>query len=957
MPITIQEIIASDTISQLVDKTNFNFDQLLLNGGGPSGPVGPKGPTGPAGGRGPKGSTWYDGSDNPNNTPPTPNPAEFDFYLQDSGTNIPTDGDVWEYTGLTWSLTGVNLQGPIGPAGSGGGFGLATGAPIFNESNILYNGPIGLGDGADITNEGVPAIMVGGVTSQTQQLAGIPLTTAYIVPEAIIVGNASTQTSLLIHQRNSESRGIVFHGGQTVGLVDNYEQANPAVLTNISLGQDDKLVINVPKNPASGLSQTQLRGFELISPTRSQYFYTGYDVLFQTGVAPTTPSFAGQHSDFVIDIGTGGNTDGNLYRRITSGAVGTTLLETGNKNRITPLTQQTSQIGSYQLQAGNIRYVASGSYSVYASSTILLNTLAANNGSGTQPILLESGSGGIAATATGPISFVTPAGTSSIGITSGDEVLISADSEIIMTANTDVAISAGISTSSLGNMTLGAYGDIEIFQKANPPIGLVGNNITIENKAISSYTSMVTGNIYLGSNNKISLYREDNSPVGNKQVKLTLDFAAAYPQYPTTKFVGRQSWNPSATNFGSGVPNFGQPTWQWNYLSAGLVGNTVGRYDVFRKTTLGAATTAPVDFEKWQAFNSIPGSAQFEAAQAVIRLDDENTYSPPIASGGPALGPWTNGAYPIQISDRTIGYQVYSQEATNNNQWRPSQRFFSANRNKTAIANPFIYNRSNDNINTNKNNSPRTDLQEIQAAPSNVTCNTVQFGWNTLAQSSPATTAGMPTQTDLAMSPPIIQITYAPNYGSNVLTPNGGPWYGQRPFSDSAWQHNYSNGFTFNFPVGAYPGQRLVLRLQHFSTSYSSAVPGPGGAQVYTKAFGNIIMRIPRVRRRSTTFGTNAWSSWWGPTGGGGVTTDAAGYHTFQLDITSTQANDSLMKEIIVEMIWDGTITEFTTNASAGIQPIPVPPSSGTVEVQNGWMVTSKALSNGSVQLGGNYPT
>ena len=38
MPITIQEIIASDTISQLVDKTNFNFDQLLLNGGGPAGP-------------------------------------------------------------------------------------------------------------------------------------------------------------------------------------------------------------------------------------------------------------------------------------------------------------------------------------------------------------------------------------------------------------------------------------------------------------------------------------------------------------------------------------------------------------------------------------------------------------------------------------------------------------------------------------------------------------------------------------------------------------------------------------------------------------------------------------------------------------------------------------------------------------------------------------------------------
>ena len=121
MPITIQEIIASDTISQFVDKTNFNFDQLLLNGGGPGGPSGPIGPTGPGGGRGPKGSTWYEDQSTvspgltPNAAPPTSTPFNKDYYLQ-------FNGQVWEYNGTlaVWDITTIDLQGPAGAAGGGG---------------------------------------------------------------------------------------------------------------------------------------------------------------------------------------------------------------------------------------------------------------------------------------------------------------------------------------------------------------------------------------------------------------------------------------------------------------------------------------------------------------------------------------------------------------------------------------------------------------------------------------------------------------------------------------------------------------------------------------------------------------------------------------------------------------------------------------------------------------------
>jgi len=87
MPIVIQELLASDTISQAVDKINFNFDQLLLNGGGPVGPAGVQGPTGPIGGRGIKGTSWYDGNADPN-TLIIPGIEQDDYFLQ-------SNGEVW----------------------------------------------------------------------------------------------------------------------------------------------------------------------------------------------------------------------------------------------------------------------------------------------------------------------------------------------------------------------------------------------------------------------------------------------------------------------------------------------------------------------------------------------------------------------------------------------------------------------------------------------------------------------------------------------------------------------------------------------------------------------------------------------------------------------------------------------------------------------------------------------
>jgi microcystin-dependent protein len=165
--ITIKEILSSDKISELVDKINFNFDQLLLNGGGPAGPIGIQGEIGPLG---PRGTVWFTAADiyttslspgwtgteemvndpnisgypqykgDPNNYLPAglgtfPENSfqigylnkqlkDGDLYLQesdDSVNSVPSyDGDIWQFDINTndWIFTGVNIKGTSGGTGS-----------------------------------------------------------------------------------------------------------------------------------------------------------------------------------------------------------------------------------------------------------------------------------------------------------------------------------------------------------------------------------------------------------------------------------------------------------------------------------------------------------------------------------------------------------------------------------------------------------------------------------------------------------------------------------------------------------------------------------------------------------------------------------------------------------------------------------------------------------------------
>jgi hypothetical protein len=121
MPIAIKEILLSDSISELSEKINFNFDQIVLAGGGPPGPAGPQGIQGSIGPQGKRGDHWFIGATTTGLTADHDGISE----LQIQDLFLDSDGNVYKYfeiTGSTgWTSTGINLRGPQGSIGSTGG--------------------------------------------------------------------------------------------------------------------------------------------------------------------------------------------------------------------------------------------------------------------------------------------------------------------------------------------------------------------------------------------------------------------------------------------------------------------------------------------------------------------------------------------------------------------------------------------------------------------------------------------------------------------------------------------------------------------------------------------------------------------------------------------------------------------------------------------------------------------
>lgn len=828
MPITIQEIIASDTISQLVDKTNFNFDQLLLNGGGPAGPAGIQGPVGPAGGRGPKGTTWYEDTSTstpgatPNSTYPTTNPLEGDYYLQ-------FNGQVWEYTNGAWSLTTIDLEGPQGPQGPGGGMGDTFGSPTIGLQTAIYNGPIGEGTGATTGNEGVPSVMIGGAVSTTIPLATIPLTNAYIIPDAVANKMISSTASLLIHQKDSAAKSIVFHGG-AANLNDNYQQSNLSSLCNISIGADDRLVLSAPKVATTPTSASELVGFELSVPARSQSFQAGKAITFQTGQR-TSQDFGGEDSDFTINVGTGSSAGGNKFVVTTAGTSGSTLIQAGTG--FLPITQQNGQVGTIQLQAGLINLTSSVNQNIQFQSggEIRLDTRLSTNPAG--QISMKSSSGGI---------------------------LLDVNNE----GNINITQSDATAT---------AVGDI-----------IITNNSTAPN-------SVVGGDIYIHGNSQLILKKQNTTALLNSSIVIDYGYDGLAGSQPHTRFVGRQTIAGAGLGGGTFPPSsFG------NLIYKNPTGQATTSTSIFELT----GTNGVTDYSPGAMLQAWTGGTQattgLDAGLLAITMGSEGPQSPVPAA---------NFAW-----DNTLGFSV--RDSGNLNE------YFTASKNKIAFSSPWVLKRATGR-NSSINSAPNTTINILSTtnAPLN-------YGWNTRQDQTPQyynnfPSSGMPTTEELTV--PFISLNFGPGLGYT---------YPGTGFNGGA---NAGYDYKVSFPIGAYPGQRLLVKLYVQALSVLAATKA--GAPITYSQYGSVDLRIPQFRIKSPSSSGN-WTSWWGSTG---TTLVANGYSVITVSTDSTDAGDGIGRYRLIDMIWDG---QYVTQTGAEVNL--ADPNAFTTQVQHGWAIIGSSI-------------
>lgn len=158
--INILNILQGDNQSTIVDKVNYNFDQILSAGGGPqgqqgligpTGPIGPQGPQGVQGLQGPSGTKWFVQDSSPasggvTGSNPWTYPTLGDYWLDPDSSNQ----DVYVFTATGWVYTGYGLAAgdifqnlvPINIVGGSTGSGILIAGTASNRTLILSDSSI-----------------------------------------------------------------------------------------------------------------------------------------------------------------------------------------------------------------------------------------------------------------------------------------------------------------------------------------------------------------------------------------------------------------------------------------------------------------------------------------------------------------------------------------------------------------------------------------------------------------------------------------------------------------------------------------------------------------------------------------------------------------------------------------------------------------------------------------------
>ena len=883
MPITIQEIIASDTISQLVDKTNFNFDQLLLNGGGPPGPIGLPGPTGPAGGRGPKGSTWYEDASlttpgvSPNVTAPTVTPLSGDYYLQ-------FNGQVWEYNGTTWVITTVDLQGPAGPAGTTGGFGSFFGQGSISNFNTVLPTPKGIGGtGANLSNEGILSVLVGGAASNTDTAdSGVTLTSAYKLTDALALSMASDVVSLMVHQKNTGSRALVFHGGADATNSELMEQTQLGILSAIKLEIDDRLTVDVPKVATTvvGMSNTDVIGYQVNTLQRSQSYVAGNQIIMSSGNNAAPYGYANENSNIEITVNTGssGGT-GNKFRLVTTGSAGSGVFEIGNNVLINQAPQIAANINANAaLTAGFIDLVSSqtGKIQLWSGGGVAIDT--ASNAPFTGSIDVAAGTGGLNLSSTGQVSMLVK----------------------------------GVTNASV---------------------------LTIQNQYNGANNA--TGQIYILGNKDIALRKQTASAINAPSIILNYTNATA----PHTRFVGEQTWTKVGTaSQGPILSDDGGSIYQYNNVDGVL---TQGVFESFRRVGRNNITDylPGGSLEQWMlgtsSFSGVKGN------QISISVGDESLTNPvPTTYSVPTSPSSQAGSYDPSY-DSSLGIEVRTADGLPG----AVNQYFNANAQKISIAAPFVFKRDQGR-NSGGNNAPTYDspqyLNETTTGPPyGGQGNYPSFGLDLMSNFSVNPTAqlsfGMPTTADIAKAP-LIFLRFGFGVGQRTEDVRGNP-AGQTFLQ--AWDAS------FKFPVGAYPGQRIIVIIENYATQGQYMNQTPPQAQATTQTptnsstficYGNARVNFPMNRKYDPPNGV--WTDWYE---NGSAATNAffipdgtRGYQQVLLGTDAVDAADSRVKRRTIEIMWNGSVNQtWARYQSMGN------PNGMRISHQGGWVFLSDSQAAG----------
>ena len=336
MAITIYEIIASDTVSQFADKVNYNFDQLLQNGGGPAGPQGPQGPFGPtgpqgvAGPQGIRGSKWFQGS-----SFPVSGANINDLFLDSSGI-------VYEYNGSTWVTTGIDLvgTGTVWDQLDGSSTSISTSLPRYEFRYVRPSYDYSTSSGG-LSNE--QAILVGGAPYGAAIDQGISGTQVDYVSDTYAADIDTNNGSLFVHAPKELGIGknIILSRIQGDGS-SSYNTDTVADMSYITLDVADGIEIVGQKRVTNSLiNGSYPNGISLSSSDSQTYIGAGRNITIQT-FNPITSYSSGVFGS--------NNSVGNIFihaqestlsgyggaaltlKKGTSGALGDATIILGNAN-------------------------------------------------------------------------------------------------------------------------------------------------------------------------------------------------------------------------------------------------------------------------------------------------------------------------------------------------------------------------------------------------------------------------------------------------------------------------------------------------------------------------------------------------------------------------------------------------------------------------------------------------